>query len=1001
MGKKTKKTKWRTLEISLPVSGKNYHENGANLQLDDGWRASYSYDKYRRNAAGYDKIVKTSACDAKNSSVEQNHAKAQIEDEYTKITTPRQDVLFKKGYLTRRKTWRHTCDENAADSFASNETAVNLGDIQAQADYASHNGDEEFCDYASMTTDGGSRLPSLSPVQPQSHSHSHSQQLLCATSQPYIDASAAAAATATALYYGGGYEIYDPYTGSVTALVVGATPTASSAAASAAAASCQPLLTSMPCRPVPLHSLQWFNPVPSSNEWCCDANAASSYAAIVDDADADAGDGDSAAKASHSGDSTNANTSASESSSVAENTTPTTGAGGDVAAYSPHPPHPAHPSESYIYPSYVFGTAAVYSIEDDGTNVRYCSPESSIFNGNESATTKRKKRRKRRRRFGETEDDSESGVEENHDEYVFSCENQVVDYAHDELAATVHVHVQNQSNYSPFGSQNALHGHGGRHCTSFPHASINAPPFVPANCGGGGGGGDDDLSCCRSNDKYVDKVENKSAAAVAASINAVDSKVRRETFVDGENQSPTDSPSSSNNSDSGISSPGIEDCPSIGGQDHDFRKSVQADRSKTSFNNNLATSPVMRSGDGGKTTSGAAAAAAAVIPAAVAAAAAAGDAPAATLSPDDKAKICDSSYASAEAKCGLDDKPLKKIRAKNTSSRVKRCHSKNEERYRRRSVSERDGATATAAAAASLDLGATDRRVDDESVDCAQSVAVCDQQPPSATENRSKKSTIIIETTPRIERVERVAVADENSTKCSSSANEERSSPNEKNRRRYESENGRVIDTISDVVDGNEPQAAENDASHLHGDPFENQIANCDQTDAYAVDPNDAALSASSLSRAVPQQSTCWPKANVNVDVDVDASERAAPQDGSVNQDSQSRHSSERVALAARILVDEIVQRAESQIRMSTTKCDKLQLPLTQAVTNWLNERGGLPAAAAAAVDGFEIKNHRRLFSTQPPSDESLDDETTVSRLSQSKETVDKSKTSSSNCVIC
>lgn len=32
--------------------------------------------------------------------------------------------------------------------------------------------------------------------------------------------------------------------------------------------SCQPILTSVPCRPVPLQPVQWFNPLPSP-DWCC------------------------------------------------------------------------------------------------------------------------------------------------------------------------------------------------------------------------------------------------------------------------------------------------------------------------------------------------------------------------------------------------------------------------------------------------------------------------------------------------------------------------------------------------------------------------------------------------------------------------------------------------------------------------------------------------------------------------------------------------------------
>lgn len=42
-------------------------------------------------------------------------------DEYTKITTPRQDVLFKKGYLTRRKVVPETVSENSVDQTSDGE----------------------------------------------------------------------------------------------------------------------------------------------------------------------------------------------------------------------------------------------------------------------------------------------------------------------------------------------------------------------------------------------------------------------------------------------------------------------------------------------------------------------------------------------------------------------------------------------------------------------------------------------------------------------------------------------------------------------------------------------------------------------------------------------------------------------------------------------------------------------------------------------------------------
>lgn len=64
------------------------------------------------------------------------------------------------------------------------------------------------------------------------------------------------------IHTGGGFEVYDPYTGSV-AIVVGS-PTDQYHSGSTP---CQPLLTSVPCGPVPLQTVQWFNPLPPS-EWC-------------------------------------------------------------------------------------------------------------------------------------------------------------------------------------------------------------------------------------------------------------------------------------------------------------------------------------------------------------------------------------------------------------------------------------------------------------------------------------------------------------------------------------------------------------------------------------------------------------------------------------------------------------------------------------------------------------------------------------------------------------
>lgn len=45
------------------------------------------------------------------------------EEEYTKITTPRQDVLFKKGYLSRKKPWTGNASTSATPSTTESQSA--------------------------------------------------------------------------------------------------------------------------------------------------------------------------------------------------------------------------------------------------------------------------------------------------------------------------------------------------------------------------------------------------------------------------------------------------------------------------------------------------------------------------------------------------------------------------------------------------------------------------------------------------------------------------------------------------------------------------------------------------------------------------------------------------------------------------------------------------------------------------------------------------------------
>lgn len=45
------------------------------------------------------------------------------EDEYTRITTPRQDMLFKKGYLSKKKPWSGNANTSATSSTTESQSA--------------------------------------------------------------------------------------------------------------------------------------------------------------------------------------------------------------------------------------------------------------------------------------------------------------------------------------------------------------------------------------------------------------------------------------------------------------------------------------------------------------------------------------------------------------------------------------------------------------------------------------------------------------------------------------------------------------------------------------------------------------------------------------------------------------------------------------------------------------------------------------------------------------
>ncbi|KAJ9582685.1 hypothetical protein L9F63_022968, partial [Diploptera punctata] len=152
--------------------------------------------------------------------------------EYTKITTPRQDVLFKKGYLGRK---RPTAAPPAETTASNSNPDVANGNLSTEGN-VDQNGEVMENDQTSSEM--------MSPVE-------EPPQYVYATNG-YVDQTGA---PPPSLYYinGSGYELYDPYSGNVT-VVVGPAPHYGGPGGG------PPVLAAVPCQPLPLQPLEWFNP---------------------------------------------------------------------------------------------------------------------------------------------------------------------------------------------------------------------------------------------------------------------------------------------------------------------------------------------------------------------------------------------------------------------------------------------------------------------------------------------------------------------------------------------------------------------------------------------------------------------------------------------------------------------------------------------------------------------------------------------------------------------
>ncbi|KZC12168.1 hypothetical protein WN55_03249 [Dufourea novaeangliae] len=136
------------------------------------------------------------------------------EDEYTRITTPRQDMLFKKGYLSRKKPWAGNASTSATPSTTESQSASHST--------AGRDGSETTEDQQLLDRDcGASENP------------------------PMVESRAQ-------LGYGTFYDHASGYYYEYPVMLVGPAPVPAQVGPG--------VLAAVPCEPVPLRPIEWINP---------------------------------------------------------------------------------------------------------------------------------------------------------------------------------------------------------------------------------------------------------------------------------------------------------------------------------------------------------------------------------------------------------------------------------------------------------------------------------------------------------------------------------------------------------------------------------------------------------------------------------------------------------------------------------------------------------------------------------------------------------------------
>ncbi|CAG9862412.1 unnamed protein product [Phyllotreta striolata] len=133
MGKKARKTRWRTLEITDEHSDSEESQitNGPRLLPKSFQQKSYYKLPYSSQSTPRRKYQYDSAKSTRSSSTTSENKITFNEDEYTRITTPRQDVLFKKGYLNKPKTYQTQTSTGTSTTSTSNSTGNGTPDHQS------------------------------------------------------------------------------------------------------------------------------------------------------------------------------------------------------------------------------------------------------------------------------------------------------------------------------------------------------------------------------------------------------------------------------------------------------------------------------------------------------------------------------------------------------------------------------------------------------------------------------------------------------------------------------------------------------------------------------------------------------------------------------------------------------------------------------------------------------------------------------------------------------